>query len=154
MSLSTEQYRYRFPLEYIQVGNDSIKLIFEGLNTRDDVVSKYIININLNEVPFEESTANIKVETISLETPALTGGTNITIGEGNTINAPTNVSAFTNDSGYQNASQVSAAIASAVADITGFEYQVVKELPSTGEKGVIYLVSNDGDAGDVYDEYI
>ena len=154
ISLSTEQYRYRFPLEYLQVGNDSIKVIFEGLNTNNDVVSKYIININLNEVPFEESTSNLKVEITSLETPALTGGTNITIGEGNTINAPTNVSAFTNDSGYQTASQVSSAIASAVGDITGFEYQVVEELPPTGEKGIIYLVSNTHGEQDIYDEYI
>lgn len=69
-------------------------------------------------------------------------------------NKPTNVSAFTNDSGYQDASQVSSAIASAVGQITSFEYQVVQALPVTGEKGVIYLVANTGTTPNIYDEYI
>lgn len=69
-------------------------------------------------------------------------------------NKPTNVSAFTNDSGYQNASQVSSAIASAVGQITSFEYQVVQTLPQTGEKGVVYLVANTGTTPNIYDEYI
>ena len=69
-------------------------------------------------------------------------------------NKPTNVSAFTNDAGYQDASQVSSAIASAVGGITSFEYQVVQALPVTGEKGVIYLVSNSGTTPNIYDEYI
>ena len=65
-----------------------------------------------------------------------------------------NVSTLTNDAGYQNASQVSSAIASAVGEITSFEYQVVQTLPATGEKGVIYLVANSGTTPDIYDEYI
>lgn len=69
-------------------------------------------------------------------------------------NKPTNVSAFTNDAGYQDASQVSSAIASAVGDITSFEYQVVQALPQSGEKGVIYLVANSGTTPNIYDEYI
>lgn len=56
--------------------------------------------------------------------------------------------------GYQNASQVQSAIAEAVGDITGFEYSKVEELPKTGEKGIIYLVSHSHGEGDSYDEYI
>ena len=65
-----------------------------------------------------------------------------------------NVSTLTNDAGYQNANQVSSAIASAVGEITSFEYQVVQALPATGEKGVIYLVANSGTTPNIYDEYI
>lgn len=65
-----------------------------------------------------------------------------------------NISTFTNDAGYQTSSQVSAAITSAVGDITSFEYQVVQELPATGEKGIVYLLPNSGTAPNIYDEYI
>ena len=70
------------------------------------------------------------------------------------VKAGDNISRLNNDSGYQNASQVSNAIASAVGDITSFEYQVVQTLPQTGEKGVVYLVPNSGTTPDIYDEYI
>lgn len=69
-------------------------------------------------------------------------------------NKPTKVSQFTNDSGFQNATQVQDAINAALADITGIEFQIVQTLPSTGEKGVIYLVPNSGSGNNSYDEYI
>lgn len=69
-------------------------------------------------------------------------------------NKPTKVSQFTNDSGFQNATQVQNAINAALADITGIEFQIVQTLPSTGEKGVIYLVPNSGTGNNSYDEYI
>ena len=69
-------------------------------------------------------------------------------------NKPTKVSDFTNDSGFQNATQVQDAINAALADITGIEFQIVQTLPSTGEKGVIYLVPNSGSGNNSYDEYI
>lgn len=56
--------------------------------------------------------------------------------------------------GYQTSSDVSAAIANAVKDITSFEFEVVSTLPSTGTKGKIYLVSNGGSGNNAYDEYI
>ena len=56
--------------------------------------------------------------------------------------------------GYQTASQVSSAISDAVADITSFEFQVVEELPGTGEKGIIYLIDHAHGEDDGYDEYI
>lgn len=36
----------------------------------------------------------------------------------------------------------------------GISYEVVSELPSTGEAGVIYLVANGGSGTNIYDEYI
>lgn len=69
-------------------------------------------------------------------------------------NKPTKVSDFTNDSGFQNATQVQNAINAAIEDITGIEFQIVQTLPSTGEKGVIYLVPNSGSGNNSYDEYI
>ena len=69
-------------------------------------------------------------------------------------NKPTKVSQFTNDSGFQNATQVQNAINAALADITGIEFQIVQTLPSTGKKGVIYLVPNSGSGNNSYDEYI
>lgn len=56
--------------------------------------------------------------------------------------------------GYQNESEVQELINGALEDITGIDYQVVQQLPSTGEKGIIYLVPNSGTAPNVYDEYI
>ena len=56
--------------------------------------------------------------------------------------------------GYQTASDVDDAIADAIAGITGIEFEVVQSLPATGEKGVIYLLSNSGSGQNVYDEYI
>lgn len=38
--------------------------------------------------------------------------------------------------------------------IGGFDVQVVEELPDTGEKGVLYLVPNNSEEPNVYDEYI
>ena len=45
-------------------------------------------------------------------------------------------------------------IADAISGITSFEYQVVSSLPSTGTKGVIYLLPNSGSSPNFYDEYI
>ena len=57
--------------------------------------------------------------------------------------------------GYQTASQVQAAINSAVSGITGIEFKIVTALPTTGEKGVIYLMLHSHtDESDNYDEYI
>ena len=56
--------------------------------------------------------------------------------------------------GYQTASDVSTAINSAIAGITGITYEVVQSLPQSGSAGVIYLLSNSGSSPNVYDEYI
>jgi hypothetical protein len=70
------------------------------------------------------------------------------------VTVPTAVSSLTNDSNFQTDTEVASAIAAAVADITQFDYEVVASLPATGEKGIIYLVSNSGTGSNVYDEYI
>lgn len=77
----------------------------------------------------------------------------ITLGA-NTVTVPTNNNELTNGAGYQTASDVESAINEAIGDITGFEFQIVEELPGTGEKGVIYLISNSGTGQNIYDEYI
>lgn len=91
------------------------------------------------------------------------------------ITVPTDNNQLTNGAGYQTAtdvdglidtalangsdpytttSDVDSAIDAALADITGIDFQVVQTLPASGEKGVIYLVPNQGSGTDVYDEYI
>ena len=70
------------------------------------------------------------------------------------ITVPTKTSGLTNDSNFQNQSQVQALINSSLEGITGIDFQVVSNLPSSGEKGIIYLISNGGDSPNVYDEYI
>lgn len=93
---------------------------------------------------------------------AINNGVLSTTGEGtadsvdwsNVQNKPTKLSNFTNDSGYQTESQVSTAISNAIANIQGISYSIVAELPTTGEAGVIYLISNSGANQNSYDEYI
>lgn len=70
------------------------------------------------------------------------------------ITVPTAVSDLTNDSGYQTASDVTSAINTAIAGITGISFEVVSTLPATGDAGTIYLVSHGGSGTDIYDEYI
>lgn len=50
--------------------------------------------------------------------------------------------------------EVDNAISDAVAGITGVSFSIVQALPATGKAGVIYLLSNSGNAPNVYDEYI
>ena len=80
-------------------------------------------------------------------------GQKVTLGS-NSVTVPTNNNQLTNGAGYQTASQVQSAIADAVGDITGFDFQIVDELSGTGQKGVIYLISNSGTGQNIYDEYI
>ncbi len=42
----------------------------------------------------------------------------------------------------------------AIGNITEFDFQIVTELPTTGVKGVIYLIAHEHGTGDGYDEYI
>ena len=59
-----------------------------------------------------------------------------------------------NSAGYQTATQVTQAINDAIGDLTGLSYEVVNNLPATGEAGVIYLKPNSGASPNIYDEYI
>lgn len=67
---------------------------------------------------------------------------------------PTKISDLTNDENYQTDSDVSAAIADAISQITGFDFEIVQQLPASGQKGIIYLVTNSHGVNDGYDEYI
>ena len=49
---------------------------------------------------------------------------------------------------------VTSAVASAIAGVTQFDYEVVTELPATGVKGKIYLVASGSVSQNLYDEYI
>ena len=49
---------------------------------------------------------------------------------------------------------VTKAIANAVGGISSISYQIVTELPTTGEAGIIYLIAHAHGTGDSYDEYI
>lgn len=65
------------------------------------------------------------------------------------------VDSIVSGKGYQTSSQVSAAIASAVGEITQLSTEVVTSLPTTGVAGTIYFVAHShSDSGDAYDEYI
>lgn len=56
--------------------------------------------------------------------------------------------------GYQTAAQVQSAINESLSGITGIDIQVVESLPTTGKKGVIYLVAHAHGTKDNYDEYV
>ena len=66
----------------------------------------------------------------------------------------TQVNAAIEGKGYQTSSQVQSAINEALSDITGIDIQVVTSLPTTGVKGVIYLVAHSHGTNDSYDEYV
>ena len=55
---------------------------------------------------------------------------------------------------YAKSADVTKEIASAVSGVTQIDYSVVESLPSTGKKGIIYLVANSGSGNNIYDEYI
>ena len=89
-----------------------------------------------------------------LESISVNGTAQTITSKGVNISVPTNNNQLTNGAGYQTASDVSSAISSAISGISGISYSVVASLPSTGESGVIYLVSHSHGSSDVYDEYI
>ena len=71
------------------------------------------------------------------------------------ITIPTNNNQLANGAGYQTASQVQTAINTAISGITGIDYKIVTSLPTTGEKGTIYLLANSSsETQNIYDEYI
>lgn len=52
------------------------------------------------------------------------------------------------------ATEINAAIQTAIGGITGISYEIVQALPQTGSAGTIYLISNSGTGTNIYDEYI
>lgn len=70
-----------------------------------------------------------------------------------TPKAPT-PSASTNNTQIATTAYVTSAIATAISGISGISFEIVTSLPTTGNTGTIYLVSNSGTGTNVYDEYI
>lgn len=64
------------------------------------------------------------------------------------------VNAAITGKGYQTSAQVQDAINESLSGITGIDIQVVESLPTTGAKGVIYLVAHTHGEKDKYDEYV
>ena len=64
------------------------------------------------------------------------------------------VNAAITGKGYQTSAQVQAAINESLSGITGIDIQPVESLPTTGKKGVIYLVAHAHGDKDNYDEYV
>jgi hypothetical protein len=60
----------------------------------------------------------------------------------------------TNNTQAANTAFVTNAIKAAIAGVTSISYQVVTALPSTGAKGVIYLLANGEKGKNSYDEYL
>ena len=72
IALSGNPHYYKFPAEYCAFESaNQIKLVFQGLNTKDDVVSKYEILINLDGTIIEGN-SNVKITITSLEVDAST----------------------------------------------------------------------------------
>lgn len=72
----------------------------------------------------------------------------------NTPTIPTNNNQLENGKGYQTAQQVQDAITSAISGISGFSFEIVENLPTTGSSNVIYLkLKEQGTEGNIYTEY-
>ena len=82
---------------------------------------------------------------------ALNGATASAAGTAGYAPAP---AAGTNTTQAASTAFVSAAITAAMSGITGIDFSVVNSLPTTGKKGVFYLISNSGSGQNIYDEYI
>lgn len=61
LSLSTNPHYYKMPVEYVAFESaNQIKLVFVGLNTSNDVASKYEMIMNLDETIIEKN-SNVKM---------------------------------------------------------------------------------------------
>lgn len=89
---------------------------------------------------------NKAIASVTITNGKITGSTKVTV--------PTNNNQLTNGAGYQTSSDVQSAINTALSGITGISFEVVQSLPASGAAGTIYLLSNGGSSGNVYDEYI
>ena len=116
-----------------------------GYQTSADVSSAISTAIGALDSSISAET-NKAIASVTITDGKITASTKVTI--------PTNNNQLTNGAGYQTASQVTSAINTALADITGISFEVVTSLPSTGAAGTIYLISNSGTGTNIYDEYI
>lgn len=68
LSLSGLPYYYRFPVEYVSLkSNNQIYLVFQGLDTSDDKIIKYVVTMNLDGTLIGNTQSNVQVQLIPIE---------------------------------------------------------------------------------------
>ena len=67
---------------------------------------------------------------------------------------PKKVADLTDGADYIKQAELIEEVKSLIGNTKALEFSVVEELPSSGEKSTIYLVSNSKAENDAYDEYI
>lgn len=151
-----------FLTEHQDISNLSTKEeLTEGLNTKQDIISDLD---TIREGASKGSTAlqSIPSEYVT-ETELESKGYLTSYTETDPIytadkpnlalksELPTKVSSLINDANYQTAAEV----AQMIASIPQFEVKIVDELPSQGQKMILYLIPKTSAGGDnIYDEYI
>lgn len=112
------------------------------------------VKVNGTALSVSSKAVNVTVPTKTSELTNDSSFTTMSAVEGKGYQTSSQVNTIVTGKGYQTESQVQSLINSAVSGITGIEFSVVSSLPSTGAKGVIYLVAHAHGTGDSYDEYI
>jgi len=117
----------------------------------ENVLTQLITLIKANFLTKASGAEPNTIDTVAVNGAALTPDNNKKVD----ITVPTNNNQLINGAGYQTAANVSAAISSALAGITGISFEKANTLPVTGDAGTIYLIplSTSG-TNNVYEEYI
>ena len=128
------------------------------------IKQNFVKTIKVNGTPvthtYDEN--NFKVVDITVPTAAINSiSVNNTtvqpdVNKNVNITVPTDTSDLTNNADFQTGTEVTTAINTAIAGITGISFEIVTALPTTGQQtNVIYLIENSGTATrNIYDEYI
>lgn len=163
-------YIFTIVKQYVasMVSNKVDKVDGKGLST-NDLTSTLKSNYDKAYTHSQSTHAPTNAQANVIESIKVNGTAQTVSNKAVNITVPTKVSDLTNDEGYQTSSQVNSIVTgkgyqtesqvqtlinNAVSGITGIEFQIVSSLPSTGTKGVIYLVAHAHATGDSYDEYI
>ena len=108
---------------------------------------------NADQSKLSNIEANAQVNVI--EAISVNGTAQTITSKGVNITVPTNNNQLTNGAGYQTASDVSTAIASAIANTQKITKELVDTLPVAGQDNVIYLVpSSNSSTNNAKDEYM
>lgn len=141
--LSTEDY----------TSAEKTKLAGIESNAEVNIIESVVVNGTTATI--SNKTASVTIQAGAIDSISVNGtAQTIDVNKNVDISVPTNNNQLTNGAGYQTSSDVSSAIGTAIAGVTQFDYEIVQELPSTGTKGVIYLIANSGSSPNLYDEYI
>lgn len=124
--------------QFSLIGSDSSTVT---ITIPDNGEENVIETIQVNGTALTPTNKTVNITGLApLASPGLTG----------TPTAPT-ASVGTETTQIATTAFVAAAIAAASI---GIQFEIVQNLPATGDAGTIYLVSHSGTAPDVYDEYI